>query len=325
MFISVFGTLVTDILTDSLWVPLELSTIVFSILLAVTFWIWYASEKTLSIHSIFTRKREIFYWLAILFTFALWTASWDLMAEGLALGYGLTGLIIAWLIVIFAFAWKSGINSILAFWMIYILTRPLGASIWDLLSQSQAHGWLGLGTTLTSIIFIAGIIWAVTYLTFTKKDVVTETEVVRAQKNQELENENKWWLFQTAIVLAILIVVSSLWYTMRQWVISSTTVNSSWLQTQTFTQSDVAWFETIATDTLSFLNNGNQDSATQRIGDLEYVWDQVAWILKSKSKSDWTLLDDQIDSVLRELRAVNPNMDSEKASLQELINLFQKY
>jgi uncharacterized membrane-anchored protein len=89
-------------------------------LLAVTFLAWYISEKTLSIHSIYTKKRELFYWLAILFTFALGTASGDLMAEGLALGYSFTGVIIAGLIIVFSMAWKSGMNQILAFWMIYI-------------------------------------------------------------------------------------------------------------------------------------------------------------------------------------------------------------
>jgi len=127
MFISVFGTLVTDNLTDKIGIPLETSTIVFSILLAASFLIWYYFEKTLSIHSIFTSRREAFYWLTILFTFALGTASGDLMAEGLGLGYAVTGFIIAGLIVLFAIGWKLKMNHVLSFWMIYILTRPLGA------------------------------------------------------------------------------------------------------------------------------------------------------------------------------------------------------
>ena len=156
--ISVFGTLVTDNLSDNLHVPLEYSTILFTILLAITFAIWYAKEKTLSIHSIFTPRREAFYWLAILFTFALGTAAGDLMAEALGLGYLVTGLIVAGTIAAFAIAWRVGLNSVIAFWFIYIMTRPLGASLGDLLAQPAGSGGLGLGTLGTSGVFLAAIL-----------------------------------------------------------------------------------------------------------------------------------------------------------------------
>lgn len=113
--VSVFGTLLTDNLTDKLGIPLEVSTVVFSVFLGLTFLLWYLKEKTLSVHSIRTRGREMFYWLTILFTFALGTASGDLMAEGLGLGYFVTGVIVASLIAIFALSWRFGLNSILAF------------------------------------------------------------------------------------------------------------------------------------------------------------------------------------------------------------------
>ena len=171
--VSVFGTLVTDNLTDNLGLPLEASTLIFAALLAVTFLVWYRTEHTLSIHSIVTRRREAFYWLAILFTFALGTASGDLMAERLGLGYLVTGIIVAALIAITAVGWKLGLNSVLSFWIIYILTRPLGASIGDYLSQPASHGGLGLGTTVTSMIFVGGIIGIVVYLSVTKADVIT--------------------------------------------------------------------------------------------------------------------------------------------------------
>src|SRR6202165_983607 len=142
VLISVVGTLITDNLTDNFGISLVTTTIIFALLLAATFLIWYQNEKTLSIHSIFTKRREAFYWLAILFTFALGTAAGDLMAEGLGLGYAVTGFIIAGLIAIFAIGWKLKLNHVLSFWLIYILTRPLGASLGDYLSQPHKYGGL---------------------------------------------------------------------------------------------------------------------------------------------------------------------------------------
>ena len=138
-----------------------------------TFIIWYAVEKTLSIHKIDSTRREAFYWLAILFTFALGTASGDLLAESLKLGYLLSAGIFAGLIVLVFLAYKLlKLNAVLAFWIAYILTRPLGASIGDELSQSRADGGLGLGTVITSAIFLIAILLTVIYLTRTKKDVI---------------------------------------------------------------------------------------------------------------------------------------------------------
>lgn len=165
VLISVVGTLLTDTLTDTLGVPLWVSTTLFSALLAVTFGIWFARERTLSIHTIFTRRRESFYWIAILFTFALGTAAGDLITEGLGLGYVVGTILFAALIgviVIARFAFRA--NVVFCFWAAYILTRPLGASIGDLLSQAPADGGLGVGTTLTSVVFLIVIVGVATYL-----------------------------------------------------------------------------------------------------------------------------------------------------------------
>ena len=169
--VSVFGTLVTDELTDNLGVPLEISTAVFGVPLAVVFVAWYRVEGTLSIHSILTRRREAFYWLAILLTFALGTATGDLMAQVLGLGYLVSGVGVAVVIAATAVGWRLGLHPVLAFWIIYVLTRPLGASIGDYLSQPTADGGLGLGTTITSLIFLAAIAGIVGYLAVTKRDV----------------------------------------------------------------------------------------------------------------------------------------------------------
>ena len=177
--ISVFGTLITDNMTDAHNVPLATSTAVFAVILALVFAVWYAIERTLSIHTIVTTRREAFYWLAILFTFALGTAAGDLSAEKFDLGYAVSIGIFGGLIALVAIAhFAFGLNSVLSFWLAYILTRPLGASIGDEMSQnSHKYGGLGLGTTGTSYIFLGCILLLVGYLTITRRDA---TEARRA-------------------------------------------------------------------------------------------------------------------------------------------------
>ena len=165
VLISIVGTLITDNLVDNFGVSLKLTTVLFSLALLTTFAAWYASERTLSIHSIFTTRRELFYWAAILLTFALGTAAGDLTAEGLSLGYAKSALLFGSLIGVVTLAYyRFKLNAVLAFWMAYILTRPLGASLGDLLSQPAANGGLGLGTVITSAIFLGTILLLVLYM-----------------------------------------------------------------------------------------------------------------------------------------------------------------
>lgn len=186
VLISIVGTLITDNLTDNLGVALETTTIVFGIALAATFVTWYATEKTLSIHTIYTTRREAFYWLTILFTFALGTAAGDLVAESFNLGYMVSAIIFAALIAIVAIAHLCfKLNAILAFWIAYILTRPLGASIGDYLSQSHSDGGLGLGTVLTSALFLLTILATVIYLTITTKDAPAPTDLSLVRTNHQ--------------------------------------------------------------------------------------------------------------------------------------------
>jgi uncharacterized membrane-anchored protein len=181
VLISVVGTLITDDLTDNLGVALETTSVVFALALAVTFAVWYASEKTLSIHTIHTTRREGFYWLAILFTFALGTAAGDLVAERMNLGYWVSAFMFGALIAVVAVAhFAIRLNAVLAFWIAYILTRPLGASLGDYLSQARGDGGLGLGTIVTSALFLVTILIVVVYLSVTKKDAAApEPEAVR--------------------------------------------------------------------------------------------------------------------------------------------------
>ncbi len=177
VLISIFGTLITDNLTDNFGVSLMTTTIIFSIVLAVVFAAWYKVEKSLSIHTINHMRREGFYWLTILFTFALGTAAGDLVAEKLNLGYLVSLIIFAVLILAVTVAHlKFKLNAVLSFWIAYILTRPLGASIGDYLSQAKSDGGLGLGTVITSAMFLLTILVTVIYLTATKKDAIAKSE-----------------------------------------------------------------------------------------------------------------------------------------------------
>jgi uncharacterized membrane-anchored protein len=159
-------------MTDRYNIALTTSTPIFAAILAIVFATWWSVERTLSIHTIFTTRREAFYWLAILFTFALGTAAGDLVAETFSIGYGPSIAIWGGAIALIAAAhYALKLNAVLAFWLAYILTRPLGASIGDFMSQkSHKYGGLGLGTTGTSYIFLSSILALVTFLSITKRD-----------------------------------------------------------------------------------------------------------------------------------------------------------
>ncbi len=170
VFISVVGTLVSDNLVDNLGIGLQTTTLAFSCILAVVFALWWFSERTLSVHAITTTKREAFYWAAILFTFALGTSGGDLVSESFKLGYPVAAVLFAAAIAATALAYYVlKIDGVLAFWIAYILTRPLGASLGDLLSQPVKDGGLGFGTTLTSLAFLSTIVGLVLYLTYQQK------------------------------------------------------------------------------------------------------------------------------------------------------------
>ncbi len=176
VLVSVVGTLLTDNLTDGHGVPLWISSTVFAVLLALVFGVWYAREHTLSIHSIVTTPREAFYWVAVLVTFALGTAVGDWTLELTGWSPGAAVLLPLGLIALVLAGWRAGVlGPVLAFWMAYILTRPLGANIGDFLGGPRTEGGLGLGTLGTSVLFLATITAVVVYLSITKRD---RTELV---------------------------------------------------------------------------------------------------------------------------------------------------
>jgi uncharacterized membrane-anchored protein len=175
VLISVVGTLVSDNLVENYGVTLETTTIAFSAILICVFASWYAVERTLSVHTIFSTRREAFYWLAILFTFALGTSAGDFLSEQLELGYlAALGIFAGAIVVVAVLHFGLRMNAILSFWLAYILTRPLGASIGDYLASPKAEGGLGLGTNVTSFIFLGTILALVVFLAISKRDVIAK-------------------------------------------------------------------------------------------------------------------------------------------------------
>ncbi|MGH7144379.1 MAG: COG4705 family protein [Planctomycetota bacterium] len=191
VLISIVGTLISDYFADVQHVPLIFTTIFFSGALAVTFIVWYVVENTLSIHTIYTFRREVFYWLAILFTFSLGTAAGDLLAEKFELGYLVSVLIFAGAIaLVTALYYGVKLNAVFAFWAAYVMTRPLGGSLGDLLSSPRSEGGLALGTVGTSTVFLTAILAAVIYLIITKKDVATKPYTLAVDTGEEPWTEN---------------------------------------------------------------------------------------------------------------------------------------
>lgn len=313
VLISVFGTLITDILTDSLGFPLEASTVIFSVALALTFVVWYAKEGTLSIHSIFTTKREIFYWLAILFTFALGTAAGDLMAESLGLGYLVTGLIVLGVIAVAIICRRFGLDAVLAFWIAYILTRPLGASLGDYLSQSRANGGLGLGATITSAVFLIAILAVVIYLAATQRDFIAAPST-----DTGADTKRSGALRQVMVVVALLLVVGGSGYYLRR---SQLRTEAAASVSPTTPLGDLAAFRKIAEDMLSLVRAGDMSATKSRADELETAWDNAQARLKAMNPDKWTVMDNAVDDVLTKVRATPPNATGSSASLESFITV----
>jgi uncharacterized membrane-anchored protein len=171
VLVGIVGTLFTENLVDNVGVPLDATAIVFAVALAGTFATWYATERTLSIRAVDTPRREAFYWLAVLFAFALGTAAGGFAADRLGLGYGLAAGVSAALIALVTVAHLLfGLGAVLTFWIAYVLTRPFGVALGDLLSQPHDQGGAALGTAVTSLVFLAVIAGILVYLTRTGRD-----------------------------------------------------------------------------------------------------------------------------------------------------------
>ncbi len=330
--LSITGTLYTDILTDDLGVPLWLSSAVFSLILAVVFSIWFAKERTLSIHSISTRPREAFYWLAVLVTFALGTALGDWTLELTGWGPGLSILLPAVLIGMVTLLWRFGANPVVAFWIAYILTRPLGANVGDWLGLPADQQGLGLGTFVTSVIFLVAILATVAYLTVSKTDVVEGHGSTRAPLTSPVRQRLTLGVLAATGVATIALLA----YANSQphqsaladegpapscsdgSALTSADEVRSAVQAH-FPASASAEFRTIAADTLVLIGKDDQGAAVGRIADLESAWDSAQPNLFSADCQAWTFLDQRIDAVLTAVRASTPDSTTEKSAITDLL------
>ena len=322
--LSVTGTLYTDILTDSQGVPLAVSSAVFAVVLAVVFGIWYARERTLSIHSIVTRPRELFYWLAVLVTFALGTATGDWTLELTGWTPGVSVLLPLGLIAAIVLAWRLGASAVLSFWLAYILTRPLGANLGDWFASPGSDGGLGLGTAVTSVIFLVAILGTVLHLARSRSDVIETRTVVAQAGNPVRERIMLGYYAVVAVATAALL----LWAHHQPHAevagegdapAPASAPLSPEQATSSFPPAEIAKFRTITADTLAKLDSGSQAAATARVTDLEKAWDDAQPTLEPKNEQAWTFLDGEIDHVLKALRAPKPDKATETEVLNTLL------
>ncbi|MDH6282545.1 putative membrane-anchored protein [Prescottella agglutinans] len=330
--LSVTGTLYTDILTDSWGVPLAVSTSAFAAALAVVFGVWFARERTLSIHSIVTRPRELFYWFAVLVTFALGTAAGDWTLELTGWGPGTSVLLPAGLIVLVVIGWRLGANAVLSFWLAYILTRPLGANLGDwFASPSTEHG-LGLGTALTSAIFLAAILATVVYLTRTRGDVIEERDRTHVPAVPPRPGRERIMLGYYAVV-AVATGALLVWAAGQPHATAAseeedgaapvTTTLTAGEAAAHFGPAETAKFRTITQDTLTSVQAGDQAGARARAKDLETAWDDDESTLRPLDETTWHVVDGRIDSVLKSVRAGKPDAATETQTLTALIAALQ--
>lgn len=319
--VSVTGTLYTDILTDSLGVPLALSTAVFAATLAVVFGVWYLRERTLSIHSIVTLARESFYWLAILVTFALGTAIGDWTLELTGWGPGVSVLLPAGLIVAIVIGWKLGANPVLSFWLAYILTRPLGANLGDWLGFPTNEQGLGLGVAVTSAVFLAAILVTVAYLTITRADVIDKPAAARVAD----PGREKLMLGYFGVVAAATAAVLS-WAHAQPHQDSrgaegpaAVTAIAPGQATATFPAADIATFRALSQSMRDKVEANDQAGAASDAQQLETAWDDDQPRLQAVDAATWSAIDGRIDAVLTAVRATHPDPTTETRALDDLL------
>ncbi|MBC3763483.1 COG4705 family protein [Quadrisphaera oryzae] len=331
VLVSVTGTLYTDILTDQLQVPLWISSAVFAVLLAVVFRVWYVREGTLSIHAIDSRPREGFYWLTVLVTFALGTAVGDWFLELTGWSPGASALLPVALIAVVLIGWRAGGDAVLAFWLAYVLTRPLGANLGDFLAGAPADGGLGLGTLWTSLVFLATIAAVVAYLTVSRVDVATPASTATPSTRRSATRQRVvlvGWCLAAAATAGVLVVANShrpaAAAASEESDGGSAPAVSSGGQVQgtvQLTAADTAAFRQTAQAMQSAVTSGQQATALSQARQLEKGWDDAQPTLQAKDPQGWTVVDGRIDAVLKAVRASTPEPAREGQALTQLLQV----
>jgi uncharacterized membrane-anchored protein len=324
VLVSIVGTQITDFFTDQLGVSLYVSTAVFAVVLAVVFTIWWRQERTLAITAIDTPRRERFYWAAVLTTFALGTAGGDLATEALSLGFRVGVLIFGGLILATWAAKKLGMNAVLAFWIAYVLTRPLGASLGDLLTQSRAYGGVGLGASVTSLLFLTVIIVLVA-----REQVLVNRHGVRSKGDTPAVNprhDYAWAAGGAATVIGAALLLTSPPATPSataapqtvQTPGSASTGSAAPAPDTTSPLGDLTSFSAISHDVSAKVAAGDQAGARTRIKDLEVAWDDAEAAIKPASPGDWHTMDSAIDDALTAVRTTPPSQADSAAAMKRL-------
>src|SRR4051812_25838443 len=340
VLVSIVGTQITDFFTDTLQISLYVSTAVFAVVLAVVFCLWHRQEHTLAITSIDTPRREGFYWGAILTTFALGTAAGDLATEALSLGFRNGSMIFGGLILIAWLAYRAGAAQVLTFWIAYVLTRPLGASLGDLLTQAKDFGGLDLGASTTSLLFFAVILVLVA-----REQVLTSRHGLAAKGDGPIGGHRRDYAWAGAGTVAVAVVgwgLSSVHpaptvgdsatvagqstVTSVQPGSGSGTATSGARQPHPTTRlGNLSAFAVIAVEVNARIAKNDLAGGKTRVKALEVAWDEAEAGLKPRDPAKWHELDGEIDAVLTSLRASQPTQSDCSAKLTTLITTLNKF
>jgi uncharacterized membrane-anchored protein len=339
VLVSIVGTEVTDFFTDTLGVSLYVSTAVFAVVLAIVFAVWYRQERTLAITSIDTPRREGFYWGAILTTFALGTAAGDLATEALNLGFRNGVLIFGGLILATWLAYRLGAGQVLTFWVAYVLTRPLGASLGDLLTQDKQFGGLALGASVTSLLFFATIVVLVI-----REQVLVNRHGVAAKGAGPIGGRQRDYAWATAAAVAVTIAGFALSTlhpatdpvgatqaldpgagTAGQPGTGKATGPAARQVHPTTRLGNLSPFAAIVTDVKAKVAKNDLAGAKARVKDLEVAWDDAEAGLKPRDAAKWHQLDDQIDAVLTALRASHPTQADCASTIATLATTLNRF